>query len=120
MNSAGFIARKFSPELKKNNIYIVDDKNFPKSSKKYLQSYFSDKVVPFIHTVMLDKDEAFNISAKQSIILCFMFNKKSSIRYSKNVNVEYEYAIVEIPSDKTRQIYYPSCNQRKKLFNVFR
>ncbi len=89
------------PELKKNNIYIVDDKNFPKSSKKYLQSYFSDKVVPFIHTLLLDKDKHTTFLHNKALYFAVcLTGKVQSDRKNKNANVENEYAIVEIPSDK--------------------
>ena len=89
------------PELKKNNIYIVDDKNFPKSSKKYLQSYFSDKVVPLIHTVLLNKDEHSTFLQNKALYFAVCLTKKVQRGIlNENVNVENEYAIVEIPSDK--------------------
>ena len=102
------------PELKKNNIYIVDDKNFPKFSKKYLQSYFSDKVFPFIHTLLLDKDKQSTFLQNKALYfaVCLIKKDQSDIK-NKNVNVEYEYAIVEIPSEKLgRFITLPTNNDK--------
>jgi polyphosphate kinase len=88
------------PELKKNNIYIVDDKNFPKSSKKYLQSYFTDKVFPFIHILQLDKDEHSTFLQNKALYFAVCLTKKDQpVILNENVNVENEYAIVEIPSE---------------------
>ena len=89
------------PELKKNNIYIVDDKNFPKSSKKYLQSYFSDKVIPFIETFLPDKAEHSTFLQNKALYFAVCLTKKDQPGIlDDNVDVENEYAIVEIPSDK--------------------
>ena len=102
------------PELKKNNIYIVDDKNFPKFSKKYLQSYFSDKVFPFIHTLLLDKDKHSTFLHNKALYfaVCLIEKDQSDIK-NKNVNIEYEYAIVEIPSEKLgRFITLPTNNDK--------
>ncbi len=102
------------PELKKNNIYIVNDKNFPKSSKKFLQSYFSDKVVPFIHTLLLDKDKHSTFLHNKALYfaVCLTEKDKSDIK-NKNANVKYKYAIVEIPSEKLgRFITLPSNNAK--------
>jgi len=100
------------PELKKNKIYIVDDKNYPKSSKKYLQSYYSDKVVPVIQTLLINKNE--NSTFLQNKALYFALCLTDKVKYSrksKNVNAEYEYAIVEIPTDKLgRFITLPAIN----------
>jgi len=89
------------PKLKKNNIYIFDDKDFPKSSKKYLQSYFSKKVVPFIHTLLLDKDKNSTFLQNKALYfaVCLTEKDQSDIK-NKNADIEFEYAIVEIPSDK--------------------
>jgi len=98
----GRIYRKeILPELRKNNIYIVDDKNFPKTSKKYLQSYFSDKVVPFIHTLLLDKDKHTTFLHNKALYfaVCLTEKVQSNIK-NKNTNIENEYAIVEILSEK--------------------
>ncbi len=102
------------PELKKNNIYIVDDKNFPKYFKKYLQSYFSDKVFPFIHTLLLDKDKHSTFLHNKALYfaVCLIEKDQSDIK-NKNVNIEYEYAIVEIPSEKLgRFITLPTNNDK--------
>ena len=99
-------------ELKKNNINIVDDKNFPKSSKKYLQSYFSDKVVPFIHTLLLDKDKHSTFLHNKALYLavCLTDKNHSGIK-NKTADTEFEYAIVEIPSEKLgRFIILPANN----------
>ena len=100
------------PELIKNNIYIVDDKNFPKSSKKYLQSYFSDKVIPFIHTLLLDKDKHTTFLHNKALYFAVcLTDKVQSSRKNKNAIVEHEYAIVEIPSEKLgRFITLPTNN----------
>jgi len=100
------------PELIKSNIYIVDDKNFPKSSKKYLQTYFSDKVVPFIHTLMLDKDKHTTFLHNKALYIAVCLTEKvQSGRKNKDVNGEHEYAIVEIPSEKLgRFITLPTNN----------
>jgi len=100
------------PELKKKNIYIVDNKNFPKSSKKYLQSYFSDKVVPFIHTLLLDKDRHSTFLHNKALYFAVCLTEKvQPSRKNKNAIVEHEYAIVEIPSDKLgRFITLPTNN----------
>ncbi|MCH9028909.1 MAG: polyphosphate kinase 1 [Bacteroidetes bacterium] len=101
-------------ELKKNNINIVDDKNFPKSSKKYLQSYFSDKVVPFIHTLLLDKDKHSTFLHNKALYfaVCLTDKNQSGIK-NKNANTEFEYAIVEIPSEKLgRFITLPTNNDK--------
>jgi polyphosphate kinase len=89
------------PELKRNNIYIVDDKFFPKSSKKYLESYFSDKAVPFIKTFLFDKAGHSTFLQNKALYFAVCLTEKDrSDRKSKDANTEYEYAIVEIPSDK--------------------
>ena len=89
------------PELKKNNIYIVDDKNFPKSSKEYLQLYFSDKIAPVIQTLVIDATETSTFLQNKALYFALCITEKvKSGRQRKNVSAKYEYAIVEIPSDK--------------------
>jgi len=102
------------PELKKNNICIVNDKNFPKSSKKYLQSYFFDKVVPFIHTLLLDKGKHSTFLHNKALYFAVCITDKNHLGIkNKTADSEIKYAIVEIPSEKLgRFITLPASNAK--------
>jgi polyphosphate kinase len=102
------------PELSKNNIYIVNDTNYPKKHMKYLKTYFFDQVVPFVQPVLLDKKKISTFLHNKSIYLAVsLITKKKSKTPTAKKSVRHRYALIEIPSEKIgRFITLPETSEK--------
>lgn len=89
------------PELSANNIYIVNETNYPKEHSEFLKTYFFDQVVPFVQPVLLDKKKISTFLHNKSIYLAVsLITKKKLNTPTAKKSVRHKYALIEIPSEK--------------------
>jgi polyphosphate kinase len=92
---------KVLKELRKYNIYIIDESKFSKPQKIFAREFFNAEILPYIQPVILEKDKVFPFL--QNRVLYFAV-KLISIqdRKKKNSNnnepKSVDYAVVEIPT----------------------
>ena len=105
------------PELNKENIFIIDDKNITDEQNEFVKNYFNDQVIPFAQPTLLDKNKISTFLHNRSIYLAIRL--KSKTRKSKNTkssSTRFKYAIVEIASDRLgRFVTLPSLNGKNYL-----
>lgn len=112
LNEFGEIYRKvLLPELARNNIKIVTEKDITKKQSVFIQKYFKSKLLPELNLRFFkDKNDQPFLESKQ-LYFALKLQRKTS---GKKKNTEF--AILNIPSDKlSRFIVLPS---RKNQFNV--
>jgi polyphosphate kinase len=103
------------PELNKNNIFIVDDGRLPRGSRKFMESYYFDKVFPVVNVFFLDDESTTTFLKNKSIYLaiCLTSKNKPKVKDSGIETTNY-YAMVEIPSDELgRFIDLPDVGKKK-------
>ena len=105
------------PELNKENIYIVDEKNITDEQIEFVKNYFNDQVVPFTQPTLLDKNKISTFLHNRAIYLAVRLKSKSRIsKNNKSNSIRFKYAIVEIASDRLgRFITLPSSNGKNCL-----
>ncbi len=80
-------------ELEKEKISIINEKQLNKRKAEFVQEYFEEKVLPVLTPIMLHNVRDFPRLKDKSIYLAVKMT-------SKDPNIEMEYAIIEIPSDR--------------------
>lgn len=96
-------------ELKKEDIYIVDETNLSPDHSKFVRNYFMDKIQPALVTYMLEAMEQFPILNDDSAYLVIKMLKKTSKKE------EVRYALVEIPKVVNRFVELPSVENKRYL-----
>ena len=94
-NRSNLILDFILKDLKKENIFIVDEQAIPKDSISYIESFFLDKIQPKLKIVLLNKKDDFPQLSESS---CFLIIKIES--KNKNLN----YAIIQFPDEFERFI----------------
>lgn len=99
----GYIFREdIIPELNKNNIFLVNDENYPEEHKDFLKNYFYDQVVPFVHPSLLDKNKIATFLHNSALYFSLrLIEKKENGEIPVKPN--YKYAIAEIPADRVNR-----------------
>lgn len=96
-------------ELKKEDIYIVDETDLNAKHAKFVRNYFMEKVQPALVTYMLEGMEQFPILNDDSAYLVIKMQKevkgKDKIRY----------ALIEIPKLVNRFVELPSIEEKRYL-----
>ena len=98
------------PELNKENIFILNEKNISEIQKDYVKGYFLDQVRPFVQPSLLDKNRVATFLHNRAIYLTARLKSKKTSKSNKNTRVRrFKYAIVEIPANKlNRFVTLPS------------
>ena len=94
-NRSNLILDFILKDLKKENIFIVDEQAIPKDSISYIESFFLDKIQPKLKIVLLNEKDDFPQLSESS---CFLIIKVES--RNKNLN----YAIIQFPDEFERFI----------------
>lgn len=98
------------PELKKNNIYVVDDKEVNPQQKLYLKEIFEGQILPHIMPMIIVKEKITPFLRNQRQYLAVKLSAKDS--KSKKFH-RFRYAIVEIPSNHIdRFILLPKSDEK--------
>jgi polyphosphate kinase len=85
------------PQLKSEDIFLVDDKSVLPNHKEFIRNYFRDQVVPFIQPIILDKNKIATFLHNRSIYFALRLLPKQK---KKSISPRYKYAIAEIPADR--------------------
>jgi len=102
------------PELEKQNIVLIDENNIPDEDKEFLESFYYDKVVPYIQPVLLDKKKISTFLHNKSIYLAVRLTLKTKAKNKTSTRVRSKYALVEIPSETLgRFVSLPQINEKK-------
>lgn len=86
------------PELKKNNICLVDETQINEMQKQYISKYFEERVIPQIQPILLVKDRIIPFLRNRRLYLSVILKPKSALK-NKKTKTRNRYAIVEIPSN---------------------
>jgi len=97
----GIIFReKMIPELKENNICLINEKETTKEQKEFISKYFNERIIPQIQPILLVKDKIVPFLRNRRLYLAVILKPKTE---KKNINqsgtTRNKYAIVEIPSN---------------------
>ena len=105
------------PELKKNNIYLIDNSQLNGKQKQFLNGYFENNILQHIQPLLLIKKKITPFLKNGRLYLVIkMRNKSKSGKPAKRA--VFKYALVEIPSNHLpRFIELPS--EKDKHYLIF-
>ncbi len=86
------IFSELTKEMKKHNIFMVDEKNLDQLQRSFLKVYFQEKVRPRLIPVMLKDIQTFPYLKNQVIYLLIDVKKKNNPEGSN-------FALIEVPAD---------------------
>jgi len=84
------------PELKKNNIFLVNEKELNQQQKDYVKEIFDSQIVPQIMPMIIVKEKITPFLRNQRLYLAVKLSAKDS--KAKKIK-RYKHAIVEIPTN---------------------
>jgi len=92
---------KIIPELNKNKVFIIDEKTATEEQVKYLESFFTEKILREINSFYLDREKEAAFLHNKSIYLAVCLSLKENLSSENGEESEnYKYALVEIPTDR--------------------
>ncbi|GAB4294623.1 MAG: polyphosphate kinase 1 [Ignavibacteriaceae bacterium] len=102
------------PELKKNNIYLVDESDVSDEERLFLSGIFDIEILPHIQPVLLVRNRIIHFLKNGGLYLVL---RLQTMHVSKNsTRGRSSYALVEIPTDAVgRFIILPSDNKSRKV-----
>ena len=88
------------PELKENNICIIDEKSTTKEQQEFISNYFNERIIPQIQPILLVKNKIVPFLRNRRLYFAVILKPKT-LRKSKTKakTTRNRYAIVEIPSN---------------------
>lgn len=87
------------PELKENNIRLVNENNLDEKQIEFVESYFREKVQMFIQPLLLVKKKIVPFLVNRRLYLAVkLAPKKIEETEEENKRTKHTYALVEIPS----------------------
>ncbi len=93
-------------ELEKEKIIIIDETQLTKKKAEFVQKYFEDHVLPVLNPIMLHNVKDFPTLKDKLIYLAVKMTSKKS-------EIDPEYALIEIPSDRLgRFLLFPIRSRR--------
>ena len=96
----GYIFREILiPELKQNNVCIVNEKELDDNQKKFISKYFDERIVPQIQPILLVKNKILPFLRNRRLYLAVILQPKSVGNKKAEIKTRNRYAIVEIPSN---------------------
>ena len=97
----GLIFReKIIPELKTNNVCLIDENVTTEKQKQYISKYFYERVIPQIQPILLVKNKIVPFLRNRRLYLAVILKPKNSKKSKANPkSTRNRYAIVEIPSN---------------------
>lgn len=97
-------------ELRRQNVYIIDEKQLNDAQQAYVARYFQEKVDPVISPIMLDQVKKFPVLRDKAIYLAVIM----TVRNDKNRMV-HQYALIEVPSSLPRFVTLPEEDGKKYI-----
>ena len=96
-------------ELKKENIFLVNEKQLSKSHQQFVRSYFHDQVYPFLVPIMLESAPKFPYLKDKSTYLIIKIIQNIKEKKGK-------YALIELPTDVvSRFLVLPAADQQRMI-----
>ena len=93
-------------ELRRNNVFIINETQLSKTQKEYVKNYFSEHVRPALVPIMLNQVKQFPYLRDKVIYLAIKLTNGKTKQYS----------LVEVPSDSTdRFVILPSHNESQYI-----
>ena len=100
--------KKITPELAKNGIVLKRRLDLSKVEKEWVESYFHDKMLPFVQPVLLVKDMVRPFLNNAQLYLTILMKERETKKTA--------YAVVKIPSDHLpRFIELPQTDLNRNL-----
>ncbi|MCF8380942.1 MAG: polyphosphate kinase 1 [Bacteroidales bacterium] len=87
------IYKEVKTELEKEKISIIDETQLTRNKAEFVQKYFEEKVLPVLTPVMLHNVKKFPQLKDRSIYLAVIMT-------SEDPEIEKEYAVIEIPTER--------------------
>ena len=98
---------KISREMKKENIFIVDENNLDAIQQKFVQEYFNRHVSTFLIPIMIETAPQFPYLKDRMIYLAVKITRTGLENKTK-------YSLIEVPTDfLPRFLVLPSANEKK-------
>ena len=96
-------------ELKKENIFLVNEKQLSEPHQQFVRNYFHDQVYPFLVPIMLESAPKFPYLKDKSTYLI--------IKLTQNVKEKkWKYALIELPTDVvSRFLVLPAVDQQRMI-----
>lgn len=104
-------------ELRKYNIYLIDESKFIKSQKIFTQKFFNDEILPYIQPVILEKDKVMPFLQNRSLYFAVKLVSTQGKKKKKSKNDEpnlIDYAVVEIPTQYVHRFVLLPPKKEKK------
>jgi polyphosphate kinase len=98
-------------ELKKKNIFIVDEKSLTKSQGLFVKNYFREKVRPLLVPIMIQHTARIPSLRDKSIYLAVKLSHKLK-------NKDSRYALIQVPDDVPRFVQLPEEDKKKGTFII--
>lgn len=100
--------KKITPELAKHGIYLKRRLDLNPTEREWVESYFHDKMLPYVQPVLLVKDMVRPFLNNAQLYLTILMTEKDSGKFA--------YAVVKIPSDHLpRFIELPETDGNRNL-----
>ncbi len=98
---------KILKEIRKENIYIVDEKGLDSLQQNFVREYFTQNVSPFLIPIMIESAPHFPYLKDRMIYLAIRITRGESEKKTK-------YSLIEVPTDfLPRFIVLPSSSNRR-------
>src|SRR4030095_4486334 len=91
--------KSIRPELKKNDIYLVDHTELNPQQKDFVSEIFNEQVVPHIMPLIVPKKKITPFLRNQRLYLAVKLSSKQNGSEKADKSRRYKYAIVEIPTN---------------------
>src|SRR4030095_4338330 len=92
--------KSIRPELKKNDIYLVDQTELNPQQKDFVSEIFNEQVVPHIMPMIIAKKRITPFLRNQRLYLAVKLSSKyNGTEYKSDKSKRFTYAIVEIPTN---------------------
>jgi polyphosphate kinase len=105
----GKIYQTILRELRRENIFIINERQVSKSQGEFLKKYFRENVLTDLSTIMLENVNEFPYLKDKSIYLAVRLSKKDSSQKP-------DYALIEVPSKVlSRFVIIPSDGEGKYI-----
>jgi len=107
--------KELVPELRKNNIILIQNRRLSKVHRDYIHRYFYEEVIPYLQPILLLKNQISPFLCDSAIYLAIKLYRKSS-QADSSKKKRARYAIVNIPTDRLpRFIELPSLKERSSI-----
>lgn len=103
---------KMIPELKRENIEVLNETQLSNKQKEWLEKYFAKTVLPVLTPLGVDKHHPFPFLLNKSINLAVLLSRKNEKRKKTTSHT----AIIQVPSLLPRLIKLPSLKETAQFF----